>query len=123
MTRWILITGGLLSGLAVLLGAFGAHALKHSLDAQALGWFDTSNRYLTTHALGLIACGLLPVCRHSARAAIAFVLGVLLFCGNLYLMTFTGITRLGIITPFGGLAFIAGWIFFCLSAEKIRPSH
>ncbi len=128
MTRWILLAGGVLSGMAVLLGAFGAHALKHALDAQSSGWFDTANHYLTSHAFALIACGLLPASTSASRAAVAFIVGIALFCGSLYVMTFTGITKLGMITPLGGLSFLIGWLFFCLSAntlasKRIKPEH
>ena len=113
MTRWILIAGGVLSGAAVIIGAFGAHALKPILDAKALGWIDTGVSYQSTHALALIACGLLPRCQLNNRTAGLFILGVALFSGSLYLMALTGNTKLGIITPLGGVSLIAGWISFC----------
>ena len=119
MTRWILVCGGVLCGLAVLIGAFGAHALKGQLSTSALGWYDTAVSYQTTHALALIACGLLPRSRYSSLAAGCFLTGIALFSGSLYAMAASGITKLGIITPLGGLGFIAGWLFFCLAAARV----
>ncbi len=119
MTRWILLSGGVVAGLAVLLGAFGAHALKGQLSSNALSWYNTSVTYQTTHALALIACGFLPRSRQSSLAALCFLIGIVLFSGSLYAMAATGITKLGIITPLGGLGFIAGWIFFCFAAARV----
>jgi uncharacterized membrane protein YgdD (TMEM256/DUF423 family) len=97
---------------AVILGAFGAHALQSVLSPKAMGWIDTGTSYQTTHALALIACGVLPY-KGAARTAWLFSLGIIVFSGSLYLMAITGITMLGAITPLGGLSLIAGWISFC----------
>jgi uncharacterized membrane protein YgdD (TMEM256/DUF423 family) len=104
-----------LSGfLAVALGAFGAHALGTRLDERALSVFETAVQYHFFHTLALLAVGLL--CRREASASvqlrssgIAFALGLVLFCGSLYLLSVTGLRWLGAITPLGGLAFLAGW--------------
>ncbi len=99
--------------LAVVLGAFGAHALRTQLDARAMGIFETAVEYHFAHSLALLAVALLHRSAVSPRllgfAAIAFSLGLVLFSGSLYLLSVTGIRWLGVITPFGGLAFIAGW--------------
>lgn len=108
-----MITGGLFCAAAVIIGAFGAHALKNMLDTKAMGWIDTGVSYQTTHALALIACGLLPTSKANSRTAMLFVIGIILFSGSLYLMALTGFTKLGIITPIGGVCFIAGWSYFC----------
>ncbi|MEE9335595.1 MAG: DUF423 domain-containing protein [Granulosicoccaceae bacterium] len=105
---------------AVIIGAFGAHALKPALDAKAMGWIDTGVSYQTTHALALIACGLLPASRANARTAFLFVAGIILFSGSLYLMALSGITTLGIITPIGGVCFIAAWASFCWMIKAIK---
>lgn len=122
--KWMLVTGAMLAALAVMLGAFGAHALQDVLDERARGWFDTAVSYHTQHALALIACGLLagfPPHKQPAAvtaAALCFLSGILLFSGSLYLMAFTGITRLGMVTPIGGLLFISGWLAFAYAASR-----
>jgi uncharacterized membrane protein YgdD (TMEM256/DUF423 family) len=101
-------------GLAVVLGAFGAHALKGSLSAEMLGIFETAVRYQMYHSLALIAVTLLAE-RSSIggplfqAAGWLFVAGIVVFSGSLYLLAATSQTWLGAVTPLGGLAFIAGW--------------
>jgi len=100
MNSWILLVGSLASGLAVLMGAFGAHALSDILDDRAQGWYDTAVTYHATHALALVACGITALlagatqttCRSSSdksalwlrSAAICFILGIVIFSGSLY---------------------------------------
>ncbi|MFK8043693.1 DUF423 domain-containing protein [Congregibacter sp.] len=107
--------GGLLS---VAFGAFGAHALRDRLDAYSLGVFETAVQYQFYHSLALLIAGLLlvqfPASILLKSSVVLFVLGILLFSGSLYVLSFTGIRWLGAITPLGGLAFIAGWS--CLAA-------
>lgn len=110
--------GGVLSGLAVLFGAFGAHTLKTVLDATAMGWIQTGVTYQSTHALALIACGFLPSSKGVSRTALLFTAGIALFSGSLYVMALTGVTMLGIITPIGGVFLIGGWLSFCWVAWK-----
>lgn len=99
--------------LAVVLGAFGAHALRAQLDPRAMGIYETAVQYHFAHSLALLAVGLLYRTAVSPRllgfAGLAFSTGLLLFSGSLYLLAVTGIRWLGAITPLGGLAFIAGW--------------
>jgi len=121
LTKWILFVGGLLSAVSVLVGAFGAHTLKTILDAKAMGWIETGVTYQSTHALALIACGLLPPARAVTRTAILFVLGIVLFSGSLYIMALSGVTKLAFITPIGGVFFIVAWVSFCWSIWK-HPS-
>ena len=120
MTRWILIVGGVFAALAVVVGAFGAHALKPLLDEKAMSWIDTGASYQTTHALALIACGLLPATRATTRTALLFIAGIILFSGSLYLMALTGVTKFGIITPIGGVCFIAAWASFCWMVSALK---
>lgn len=122
MSKWILVTGGILSGLSVLVGAFGAHSLKAILDANSMGWIDTGVEYQSTHALALIACGLLPYSRNVNRTAVIFCMGIILFSGSLYLMALTGIRTLGIVTPVGGVLLLLGWLSFCWSVLRL-PSN
>jgi uncharacterized membrane protein YgdD (TMEM256/DUF423 family) len=100
--------------LAVLLGAFGAHALRDSLDDYSLSVFETAVDYHFYHALALLGVGLL--CRgkaHPARwlcvSGMAFAVGILIFSGSLYLLAVTGQRWLGAITPLGGVSFLLGW--------------
>jgi len=115
----LFITLASLSGmLAVLLGAFGAHALKGRLDAYALGVFETAVQYHFYHSLALLAVGVLAL-QHPHAALLRssgwlFLLGIVIFSGSLYLLGISGARWLGAVTPIGGLAFIAGWA--CLAA-------
>lgn len=112
--------GALLAGLAVLLGAFGAHALKSSLPPPRLETFETAVRYQMYHALALLATAWL-ITRNApgaSTAALLFLIGVALFSGSLYLLVATGIGGLGIITPFGGVALIAGWLVLARAAFR-----
>lgn len=105
--------GALSVGLAVALGAFGAHALKTRLPADLLVVFETGNRYHVYHGLGLLLLGLLgPSLSAEAlkRVGLCFAGGTLLFSGSLYLLAVTGVRKLGMITPLGGVLFILGWM-------------
>jgi uncharacterized membrane protein YgdD (TMEM256/DUF423 family) len=101
-------------GLAVMAGAFAAHGLKAHTSADALSVFETGARHHMYHALAMAVAALV-----SARAAaIAFLTGVVLFCGSLYLLALTGAAAWGVITPIGGLCFIAGWALLAWRAFK-----
>ena len=105
--------GAITAGVAVILGAFGAHGLKSRVDPALLVVFETGVRYQMYHALALLAVGLARVHWPSALVSMAgwfFLVGILIFSGSLYLMTATGARWLGAITPIGGVAFIIGWI-------------
>lgn len=112
MSRNYLAFGAISAGLAVALGAFAAHALKMRLDPQALATFEVAVRYQMYHALALVAVGLLAE-RHESRllgvSGALFVAGTVLFSGSLYALSLSGVTWLGAITPFGGVAFLSGW--------------
>jgi uncharacterized membrane protein YgdD (TMEM256/DUF423 family) len=103
----------LLLALATLMGAVGAHALQPSLGAERYGVLQTAVHYQFFHALGLLILGVLldrrPVRALRAAAWLLFA-GVLLFCGSLYLLLAGAPRMLGVLTPIGGLALIAGWI-------------
>ena len=124
--KFALYLGGIFAGLSVALGAFGAHALKAVLDSRAQGWFQTAVQYQTTHSLAILACGIIlilaPGAKGFGKAAWAFTAGIMLFSGSLYLMAATGQTKLGMITPLGGAAFLLGWCFFCVSVSKIKST-
>lgn len=98
---------------AVALGAFGAHALRDALDERALAIWRTAVDYQFWHALALLATGFFARGRSSSVArfaAVAFALGIVLFSGSLYALALGGPRGLGALTPFGGVAFIAGWL-------------
>ncbi|HTV53164.1 MAG TPA: DUF423 domain-containing protein [Steroidobacteraceae bacterium] len=120
-SRWILGTAGALLVLATVLGALGAHALATRFDAQRLAVYDTAVRYHFYHALGLLGIGLAARYLDGAllRAAAWLVLaGVLLFSGSLYALCFGAPRPLGIVTPVGGVALIAGWSLFAIAAWR-----
>jgi len=116
-----IIIGAVFSFLSVLFGAFGAHALEKILDEKSLSWWHTATQYLSTHALALILIGLWLE-RNSKRkanfAAYSFIVGIFLFSGSLYALALSGWKILGIITPFGGLAFMLGWLSFAYAAFR-----
>lgn len=115
----LFITLASLSGmLAVVMGAFGAHALKNRLDQYALGIFETAVQYHFYHTFALLAVGVISLSQPQTTllktSGWLFILGLVVFSGSLYLLSFTGMRWLGAITPLGGLAFIGGWA--CLAA-------
>ena len=100
--------------LAVMAGAFAAHGLKARLSADMLSVFETGARYQMYHALAIGLAALVP----AQKACWAFLMGIALFCGSLYLLALTGIPILGAITPLGGLCFVAGWGLLAWGAFK-----
>lgn len=122
MFRGFLMLAAFFGFTGVALGAFAAHGLKDRLSAEYLAIFHTGVMYQLVHALALLAVALLAVQipgRLMTWAGISFVVGIVLFSGSLYLLTLTGVTRLGIITPFGGLAFLAGWLLLGVAAWRL----
>ncbi|NLD70802.1 MAG: DUF423 domain-containing protein [Limnobacter sp.] len=104
--------GACLALLSVGAGAFGAHALRARLDPAMLEVFETGARYQMYHALGLMAVAWAANLRPSGSVRLAgwlFVLGIVLFSGSLYLLALGGLGAFGIVTPFGGVAMMAGW--------------
>ena len=104
---------------AVLLGAFAAHALRGRLDEAGLAVFETAVQYHMYHALALGLCAMRTQLR---LAPWCFLIGILLFSGSLYLMAFTGLTFLGMVTPLGGLSMMAGWAVLALAALKLEKA-
>ena len=96
--------------LAVMLGAFGAHALRGQLDVQALEVWHTAVNYQFWHALALLGLAAAPASRWRLAAVFAFSAGVVLFCGSLYALALGAPRLIGAITPVGGVALIAGWM-------------
>lgn len=117
----ILLAGAVFMALGVLFGAFGAHALKTSLSPEMLAVYKTAVEYQFYHALGLLLIGLIGFRIESKWlnwSGILLVSGIILFSGSLYVLSITGIKVLGVITPVGGLAFVAGWI--CLAIALLK---
>ncbi len=116
--------GGVNGGLSVACGAFAAHGLSGRLSTAALATFETAARYQMYHALALVLVASLLTRDTSAalvRAGWCFVMGIVLFSGSLYVLTLTGQTWLGAVTPVGGLAFLTGWAL--LSIDGLRRRH
>ena len=113
MGKLFLTLGALNAMLGVMLGAFGAHALKARLGPELLATWQTAVQYHFIHALGLLAVGILlrqtPGARGLEWAGWLMLLGVVLFSGSLYALCLTGMRGLGAVTPLGGAAFIAAW--------------
>ncbi len=122
MTRQILIAGAISGLLTVVLGAFGAHGLENHLPSQQLAWWHKAVDYQGLHSMALLATGLFSLHKPTAPLRLAggfFMLGILLFSGSLYLLALSGIRSLGMITPFGGLAFIIGWFSLAMAAWRL----
>ena len=113
----------LLLSIAVMLGAFGAHALKTRLGAYEMGIWEKAVFYHFVHALGLLAVSLLPRLGAISAGAAGWVCGllvagILLFSGSLYVLALTGVRVLGAVTPLGGIAFIAAWLVLAVSLVR-----
>jgi uncharacterized membrane protein YgdD (TMEM256/DUF423 family) len=118
-----MLLAALLGSSAVLIGAFAAHGLAAYVDAHALQRFHTGVEYQFYHVFALLFVGLLYQLKPSRRlcwSGILFMVGIVLFSGSLYAYVLTDIKQLGMITPFGGLAFIAAWILLALTLFKER---
>jgi uncharacterized membrane protein YgdD (TMEM256/DUF423 family) len=110
--RLFFILGAIAAGLAVALGAFGAHGLESRVTPERLDTFKTGVLYHMVHALALLAVGWALTQWPGGAvqwAGYLFLTGIVLFSGSLYLLVLTDTPLFGIITPFGGLAFIVGW--------------
>ena len=120
--KLFLTAGGLAALAAVVLGAFGAHALKSRLSAEMLALWHTGVEYHVYHALGLLAVGLvatqLPESALLKWSGWLMLAGIALFSGSLYALALSGERWLGAITPIGGLGFLAAWVLFVAAVVK-----
>ena len=120
--RQILALGAVLAGVAVAIGAFGAHMLRPILSERMMEVFETAVRYHMFHAFALLFSGWAYAQYDESKifrnAAWAFVLGIVFFSGSLYVLAFSGTRWLGAITPLGGLFFLTGWV--CLAIGFLR---
>jgi uncharacterized membrane protein YgdD (TMEM256/DUF423 family) len=113
MDRLFFSLGALSAFLAVAAGAFGAHALKTRLSPDLFNTFEVAARYHMYHALALLAVAWAVTRWPGPAVSVSgwlFVIGTVLFSGSLYALSLTGVRWLGAVTPFGGLAFLAGWV-------------
>ena len=123
MLRGFLMLAAFFGFTGVALGAFAAHGLKGRLSSEYLAIFHTSITYQLVHTLALLGIALLATQipgRLVTWAGVCFAVGILLFSGSLYLLTLTGISKLGIVTPFGGLAVLAGWLLLGITAWRLQ---
>ena len=122
MERTFFILASILGGLAVALGAFGAHALKTRLSPDMLQIFETGVRYHFYHALALglvvVAMQYWPKTNLPTIAGWLFIVGIVIFSGSLYILSTSGVRWWGAITPIGGVAFIAGWACLAFAAWR-----
>lgn len=127
MHKLYLTLGATLAGLAVVLGAFGAHGLKQLVGPETVTTYQTGVQYQMYHAFALLIIGILYEKMPGSLlnwAGILFLAGIVLFSGSLYLlasfkaMNKVGMSGIGIITPFGGLMFIVGWILLIIAIIK-----
>ena len=132
MHRGFLISGILLCAFSVGLGAFAAHGLKQTVSDYAVQIFETGVRYQFYHAFALILTGILF--NHSKPglakwSGYLFIVGIILFSGSLYVLTFIkaavlpGYNWVGAITPIGGLCFILGWVFLALGISRVKKER
>jgi uncharacterized membrane protein YgdD (TMEM256/DUF423 family) len=124
--KLFLVSGAAFALAAVLLGAFGAHALKDYLASELTPVYHTAVEYQFYHALGLLAVGILaksmPESVSLRWSGALMIAGIILFSGSLYAFCLTGVRWLGVVTPVGGLAFIAAWACLIFAVAKIRPA-
>lgn len=130
MHKQAIVAAAIFGMLAVILGAFGAHALKEKLEPELLNTFETGVKYQMYHAIALLGVGLafahLPAA-WVARASLMFIIGIILFSGSIYAIVAmkhsgsVGIKGFGIITPIGGVFLILGWLMLLIGAVSKKP--
>jgi uncharacterized membrane protein YgdD (TMEM256/DUF423 family) len=121
MDRFFFLSGVVAALIGVALGAFGAHSLRTKLSPEMLAIFEVGVRYQMYHAFGLIAVAWAMVRWPEANlngAGWAFIVGIVIFSGSLYLLSTTDARWLGAITPTGGLAFLLGWAILVWSIGR-----
>ena len=127
MQKTFLVIGIIVAGLAVILGAFGAHALREMVDEKAIQTWQTAVQYHFYHLFAIALTGILlkqAINVWYKRAGYLFIAGIIIFSGSLYIMTLlkaagaTSVNWLGAITPIGGVCFIAGWLFLLLGTRN-----
>ncbi len=122
MQKIILLIASALGAMAVILGAFGAHSFKSILEANGrLETFNTAVKYHFFHALAMILVAVL-MDKYATKlleySALSMLAGIILFSGSLYILALSGVTKWGAVAPFGGLAFVSGWILLFIGIWK-----
>lgn len=122
MAKWFVIIGAVSGFLSVALGAFGAHGLNDKLSEHFMDIYQTGVQYQMYHSLSLLLIGILTNqwrnCAELLWSGYLMIVGIILFSGSLYVLSLTGITWLGAITPLGGTALLVGWFLLGLAAYK-----
>jgi uncharacterized membrane protein YgdD (TMEM256/DUF423 family) len=127
MNKTILLTGLVLGGVAIILGAFGAHGLKRALGPDELNTFETGVKYQLYHALFLILLSMMTMATEGMKRVVFYLIisGVILFSFSIYLLATNSLTgfdfrKIGFVTPIGGLLMILGWgyLFFSILTKK-----
>lgn len=120
LSRSFIVIGAILAGLAVMIGAFGAHALSEQLVGRGREIWETAVQYQFIHSIALIIIGILLLLLTTPKllrlAGFLFLIGTMLFSGSLYLIALLSVKNLGLVTPIGGLFFIVGWILLICAA-------
>lgn len=117
------VVGAVFMALAVGMGAFGAHALKDRLDEYSQGIWEKAVFYHFVHAIGILLVSLfgragMLSASGAERVGWLLAFGIVLFSGSLYVLAVSGVRILGAVTPFGGVAFIIGWILLAYEATR-----
>lgn len=125
IVRIFLSLASIFAGLSVALGAFASHALREKLTERALEIFETGAKYQMYHSLALLGVAILLIQGETSQAwliasGFAFITGIILFSGSLYALSLTDIKGLGVITPLGGVGFLAGWICLAIAALNFK---
>ncbi|WP_100405772.1 DUF423 domain-containing protein [Bacillus solitudinis] len=122
MAKVFLLIGSIIMALAVAIGAFGAHGLEPRLSERMMKNYQTGVQYHMIHGIGLLIVGVAALKLTTSTAlngaGWSFLIGIILFSGSLYAMALTGVTKLGAITPIGGLAFIVGWVLLATAVTR-----
>lgn len=122
MAKLFILLGSIVMALSVAIGAFGAHGLEPRLSERMMKNYQTGVQYHMIHGIGLLIVGIVALKLTSSSmlngAGWSFLIGIILFSGSLYTMALTGITKLGAITPIGGLAFIVGWVLLGVAVVR-----
>lgn len=121
MDRLLYVCAGVAGFVGVALGAFAAHGLKARLDADLLAVFETAVRYQMYHVFAICAAAWAWArWRHRSFAVAGwlFAAGIVVFSGSLYVVALSGVRWPGVITPFGGFAFLTGWLCFIVGAIR-----
>ncbi|WP_100486764.1 DUF423 domain-containing protein [Sporolactobacillus pectinivorans] len=122
--KFFIAVGAILAFLSVAFGAFGAHALKERLGEHYLSIYQTGVQYQMFHSVGLILIGLLALTAFQGSVGLLhwagwlMIAGIVFFSGSLYALSISRIDFLGIITPFGGVAFLLSWILVAAAVIK-----